>query len=124
MPKNKSLALGAIVIAKRNIGTLAKQGDRGVVFEVYERPWARGGETPGPGVSILWANGDYDGFSPDDVALCVSDTGKSDPTASAYAFENVGRLMDDYRRGRFNAALGLPQGQSPTQRAMRHAQDA
>lgn len=73
-------------------------GTKGVVYETY----TLGGR---PGSSVIFKNGLYDGFSPDeqerfletvDVNLAVAD----------YQFKGVMQVCEDFRKGVFDAALG------------------
>lgn len=93
--------VGTVVIATRDTG-ICRQGERGVCYEVY----ARGDGTNGH--SILFERGGYDGFSPDEVALCLTVTDQVIPELQEYEFRNVGQLSSDHRRGVFKAAFKQP----------------
>ena len=69
----------------------------GIIYEVYERGPGR------PGVSLLLSNGrDVGGFSPEEADQFLQPLGH---TGLSYAFEYVGRLHQDYSRGRFADAF-------------------
>ena len=79
----------------------AEAGSPGVVYERY----CLGAEEP-TGVGIIFANGDYDGFSRDDLKLCgVTHTGRVDPVARYYQFDNVQTLTNDFNKGHFQQAF-------------------
>ena len=92
--------LGARVFAIRACG-VCEAGEAGLVVEAYEL----GGR---PGRTILFERGEYDGFSPDDLAMITLPLGSVDPKAAAYRFAGVGRLSDDMRRGAFDFAAFPP----------------
>lgn len=71
---------------------------RGVCYEVYDR--GKGEE----GVSIIFENGKYDGFSPDEQREILIPIGISEDLMN-YGFKNVGKLTEDFRKGLFNVAL-------------------
>lgn len=73
-------------------------GTRAVCYEVYPRA---DGE---PGVSLIFPNGNYDGFSRRDLTLfAVTPVGHCLALAS-YKFVNVSRLWLDWQRGTFKQA--------------------
>jgi len=88
---------GSLAIATRASG-VCDVGERGVCYEVY----ALDGR---PGYSFLFAQGRYDGFSPEDVAMCLRITGEICAAVADYHFLNVGRLSRDVAWGRFAAAF-------------------
>ena len=92
------LRVGSLVTAKHASG-ICDPGERGVVYERYEL-----GDRPG--WSVIFRSGRHDGFSPCDVDFFLDVSGEACEELSGYAFENVGRLADDYARGRFEPALG------------------
>jgi hypothetical protein len=91
------IQVGSLAIATRASG-VCDVGERGVCYEVY----ALGGR---PGYSFLFAQGRYDGFSPADVALFLTITGKVCAAVAAYQFTNVVQLSRDFAQGRFAAAF-------------------
>jgi len=77
--------------------------DRGALGVCYE-VWERGGG--GRGVSVISANGRYDGFSAREAARFLEPAGRSaDPAIAAYRFVNVLALEGDFRRGVFAPAF-------------------
>jgi len=92
-----TIQVGTIVRAKRYAG-IAQAGEIGVCYEVYTLG-AR------PGWSFIFERGGYDGFSPDEVALCLEVGWSIDPATAVYEFENVTHLLEDFRAGRFAKAF-------------------
>jgi hypothetical protein len=93
------ISVGSIVVAKCGSG-VCSDGELGVCYEVYELERR-------PGYSFMFESGRYDGFSPDDVALILDLTGRVCQAVAGYAFENVGKLAQDFRGGRFAAAFPM-----------------
>jgi hypothetical protein len=91
------LQVGSIVIARRET-TLCKAGEPGVCYEVYTL--ARR-----PGWSIIFERGAYDGWSPDEFALCLFSTGQVCQDVASYQFSNVTALRRDYEAGCFDSAF-------------------
>ena len=90
------LKVGSIVrlkeyCLKNQVGTL------GVVYEEYYLD-------NDPGYSIIFENGEYDGFSPDEQGNIIERIGY-DPKLGNYKFKNVMQLSDDFRKGLFNDAF-------------------
>lgn len=74
-----------------------------VVYEVY----ARGGTSEGR--SLIFPNGNYDGFSDRDCRLFGLERVGHRPDFASYVFVNVSKLWLDWRAGRFDmAAAGVP----------------
>ncbi|OED40245.1 hypothetical protein ACH42_17175 [Endozoicomonas sp. (ex Bugula neritina AB1)] len=99
MPK-----VGTVVIAgKANNGCGLEEGMKGVIYEQYDRQ--RYDKEGGTGVSIIFENGFYCGYSRSELDLCVINvTDTVIPELRNYVFMNVGRLIQDYVKGRFNKA--------------------
>jgi hypothetical protein len=98
---NPKLRVGSLVIAKRHSG-VCDVGEVGVCYGVYPRgvnDW---------GYSIIFAHGKYDGFSERDIEIFLEPTDIVIAEVSNYEFSNVGELMRDYRRGRFQPAWDHP----------------
>ena len=72
-------------------------GTMGICYEEYNI----GEEGAG---SVIFANGNYDGFSPEEQKEFLEYLGKSD-VLSAYLFKNVIKLSDDFRSGIFDPIL-------------------
>jgi len=92
----KPLRVGDVVRVSRGVlGNLEQS--LAVVVEVY----ARGEPGDERGVTLLFPNGQADGFSSADLAVCgVSRVGHR-PTLAAYQWRSIVHLLEDYRRGRF-----------------------
>lgn len=71
-------------------------GVRAVVVEVYDR--GKGSE----GIGLLFPNGSYDGFSPDDCEMWNVQRVEHSPLYEAYEFKSVLRLDRDWRAGLFD----------------------
>lgn len=71
-------------------------GARGVVYEVYEDF-----DIPGrQGASIIFENGNYDGFSAEEQEIFLNEENVFPyQKKKFYKFENVLKLMQDYRNG-------------------------
>jgi hypothetical protein len=72
-------------------------GTRGVAYEHYVL-----GDRDG--LSFIFENGEYDGFSPDEQRDYLMEIG-FDPEIANYQFRSVMYLVDDFRMGRFDSAL-------------------
>ena len=92
-----AIQVGSLAIATHASG-VSNVGERGVCYEVY----TLGGR---PGYSFLFAQGRYDGFSPEDVTLFLTITGEVCAAVADYQFTNVRRLQRDWAQGRFAAAF-------------------
>ena len=68
---------------------------RGVCYEIYGR--SKGEER----ASIIFENGKYDKFSPDEQREILIPVGISEDLMN-YKFENVGKVNEDFRKGVFN----------------------
>lgn len=90
--------VGMVAIATRECAVFAF-GEAGVCYETYPRS---SGEL---GWSFIFERGEFDGFSAEDVALCLHLTGEVVPELAGYAFAGVGRLREDWRQGRFGLAF-------------------
>jgi hypothetical protein len=96
------IKIGTIAVAKRRSG-VCDAGEVGVCYELYTLGTR-------PGYSFIFESGRYDGFSPEDVALCLDVTGRVCEGVAGYTFENVGKLDRDFRSGRFAAAFPVQKG--------------
>ena len=101
------LKLGQIVVATKETG-VCNVGERGIVYELYERKWdvsgtgKRQGWGGGIGASVIFEQGLYDGFSPDEQDAMLKPLDLFDEAAQAYRFTNVMRLVSDYHKRVFN----------------------
>lgn len=94
---SRNLFVGDIVITKVDDLLGNKGGTKGVVYEKYDLG-------KGPGASIIFENGEYDGFSVDEQEKMVMKIGHDDYCAG-YIFDNVMTLSRDFRDGVFNSAF-------------------
>ena len=93
-----SLTIGSLVVVKRNTA-ICDEGEVGVCYELYGTP-------DQPGYDFIFERGGYDGFSAEEVDTFLDVTGVVLLSIASYAFESVGRLKRDFRRGRFKEAFG------------------
>jgi hypothetical protein len=91
------LQVGSQVIARRATA-VCDAGERGVCYEPDELAGR-------PGWSFIFQSGRYDGFSPDEVATFLEVTGEVCQDVADDQFKNVGRLCQDFQRGRFAPAF-------------------
>lgn len=85
----RELAVGDIV--KLKVDCLGNsQGDIGVVINKYQG-----------GVQVIFANGEYDGFSDEEQKKMLERTGH-DSYLENYQFTNVMQLTKDYNLGAFD----------------------
>lgn len=74
-------------------------GTKGVVYEQYNLG-------DGPAVSVIFKNGDYDGFSPDEQKSFLKEVGIThDPDVANYKFKNVMILSRDFSAGKFKSVF-------------------
>lgn len=100
-PGAEPLQVGSIVVAKARTG-ICEIGERGVVYEVYDRQTLGGS---GRGVSVIFASGRYDGFSPNEQREMLTPTGQVCAGVAGYVFRNVLQLDADFRSGLFAPAF-------------------
>lgn len=74
-------------------------GTLGVAFNEYFLG------SDGPSLQFIFANGEYDGFNPDEQAMYLEEVGMDESIAKDYVFSNVMQLSRDFEKGRFNSAL-------------------
>jgi hypothetical protein len=67
---------------------------RAVIVELY----TLGGR---PGWSLLFADGQHDGFAPEDCSLFGVEKIGHEPSVASYQFTGAVRLFADWRAGRF-----------------------
>ena len=97
----KLLALGQIIVARVDTA-VCNVGERGVIYEIYDRDMWFPDSKSRPGVSVIFEAGHYDGFSPEEQDQMLTRTGFVDTASTKYRFTNVMKLCDDYRAGQFN----------------------
>ena len=76
-------------------------GVLGVCYEAHSYGW-------GPGASVIFENGDYDGFSQDEQNWFLEVVRESN---LSYNFQNVMTLSRDFDKGVFNEVLGITDSQ-------------
>jgi len=89
------LFIGSILSVTSDVGSVAEEGMRGVVFDVQ-----RDGEQEIYGV--LFDNGLYDWFPPDYVDIYLAGIGLEDVKNKGYRFIDQETLERDYQRQQFN----------------------
>ena len=94
-----NIQIGTLAVAKRDSG-VCKAGEYGVCYEVYRLEGR-------PGYAFIFERGGFDGFSPYDVETFLEVFDLVAPSITSYTFTNVGRLVQDYRAGRFAEALEM-----------------
>lgn len=94
----RKLFKGNVVVVKTALGLLGNsRGARGVVVDEYDLG-------DGPGVFVIFENGNYDGFSTFDQENFIAKHGH-DLEIEAYEFLNVMRLSTDFMSGRFKTVF-------------------
>lgn len=94
------LRVGSRVYCARACGIAAAE-EPGIVYESY----SLGGRK---GVSIIFQNGGYDGFSPEDCCAFILPEGSLCPNASSYRFANAMQLAADHRAKKFDFSSHRP----------------
>lgn len=90
------LTIGSVVKSKVHI--LGNEiGTFGVIYEEYNLG-------DGHGVSIIFENGNYDGFSEDEQDTYVEEIGFNSK-CSNYKFSDVMKVSQDFKIGKFDSAL-------------------
>lgn len=95
----RKLFVGDIVISIVNDLLGNDGGTKGIVYEEYDIG-------RGPGASIIFQNGSYDGFSPEEQEKMVLRVGHSEECED-YAFKNVIKLSRDFDAGYFKPAFAV-----------------
>ena len=101
-----AIQVGTLAVATRDCSPVCRAGEHGVCYEVYELAGR-------PGYAFIFERGGYDGFSPDDVALCLTITGAICRVVEGYQFKNVMCLQRDFDQGRFAPAFPPRQSARP-----------
>lgn len=92
------MLVGTIIKLKR--GCLDNPKDsRGICYEVYNR--GKGEK----GVSVIFENGKYDGFSPEEQMELLIPIGISEDLLN-YKFQNIEKLREEFKKGIFDSSLG------------------
>ena len=101
----QSLTVGTLVQLKREC-LYNPEGTVGVIYEVYERTWARDDERERYGVSVIFPNGRHDGFSASERALLLTIVGITTARpVLQYQFKHVTQLVRDFELGLFAHAF-------------------
>lgn len=91
------LEVGDVVVLK--VPCLGNEpGTKGVVYELYNLGY-------GESASIIFENGEYDGFGPDEQGDMLTYLDHIE-TLEHYQFTNVMKLWIDFDEGVFKSALG------------------
>lgn len=94
----RKLSVGDVVKITTKLSLLGNDpGALGVVYEEYDLGY-------GPGASVIFPNGEYDGFSPEEQRAMLERVGHCKEVAG-YQFDNVMRLSHDFQRGFFAPAF-------------------
>jgi hypothetical protein len=88
------LHLGAIVTASADVGSMAEEGMRGVVFQVIDDGK---GETYG----VIFESGLWDWFKPDHVDAYLATSGLTASDCEQYIYQDELKLQDDFAAGLF-----------------------
>ncbi len=99
------IQVGSIVIAKVD-SFVCTVGERGVCYAVSTI-------ADRPSYGIIFSGGKYDGFSPDDAKIFLSETGKISPQVAGYIYRDAATLKADFRQGVFEEALKKPPQPKP-----------
>jgi hypothetical protein len=85
---------GAILTASADVGSMAEEGMRGVVFQVIDNGAA---ETYG----VIFETGMWDWFQPEHVDTYLATAGLVAPGAEQYVYQNETALQNDFDAGMF-----------------------
>lgn len=94
----RKLIVGDVVMLNESLLGNEK-GTKGCVYEEYDLG-------DGAAASVIFENGNYDGFSPDEQEEFLDFVGHCEDCES-YVFDNVMRLSRDFDKGFFNAAFTI-----------------
>ncbi|MCM3609235.1 hypothetical protein M4D49_27495 [Cupriavidus pauculus] len=89
------LTVGAILTATQDIGEMAEEGGRAIVFAVIDTGI---GERYG----VIFESGDFDWFLPHHVDACLAGTGLDAAETVGYVYQGERVLIDDFNRGHFD----------------------
>ena len=85
---------GAILTASADVGSMAEEGMRGVVFQVIDDGT---GETYG----VIFESGMWDWFKPEHVDVYLATSGLTSHAADQYVYVDEVKLQDDFDAGIF-----------------------
>lgn len=101
--EERRLEVGDVVtVARPCMGN--PPGARAVIVEIYDRG-ENLNETDRRGVTLLFPDGNFDGFSPGDLTLWGVVKVGSVPALASYRFASAGRLAYDFTQGVFANAF-------------------
>ena len=92
------MLVGTIVKLKREC-LYNPPNSKGICYEVYDR-----GKGGGEGASIIFENGESDGFSPEEQKEILVPIGISEDLMN-YKFQNISKVNEDFSKGVFNVVL-------------------
>ena len=99
------LPVVSVMIAKKDLH-FCNANEKAVVFEHYDRTRFDQDNDDNLGISLIFSNGFYDGFSRKDLELCsLVPCNVLIPKLENYTFVNVTHLMQDYCNGVFDLAF-------------------
>lgn len=96
------IIVGTLVVAKRRT-RICEQGERGVCFDVYDF-----GKIDFEGYSIIFQNGGYEGFTPNEVDRDLQILDRVDDAIANYEYANARQLMMDFKNGVFDIVWQRP----------------
>jgi len=85
---------GAILTASADVGSMAEEGMRGIVFQVIDDG---AGETYG----VIFESGMWDWFKPEHIDVYLATAGLTAPGVEQYVYQDELRLQDDFAAGLF-----------------------
>ena len=94
--------VGSVVVASSK-SDLLEEGMKGIVYEQYDRTLFDQDPEDNVGVSLIFENGFYCGFSKKDMLLFdIQVTGRTIPELEDYQFLNVNQLSEDFCQGKLH----------------------
>lgn len=88
------LHLGAILTASADVGSMAEEGMRGVVFQVID-------DGSGESYGVIFESGMWDWFKPEHVDVYLATSGLTSSAAEQYVYVDELKLQDDFEAGVF-----------------------
>lgn len=85
---------GAILTASADVGSMAEEGMRGVVFQVID-------DGAGESYGVIFESGMWDWFKPEHVDVYLATSGLTSPAAEQYVYRDEMQLQDDFDAGVF-----------------------
>lgn len=101
------LPVGSVMVVTKDLH-FCKAGEKAVIYEHYDRTQFDQDDDDNLGISLIFPNGFYDGFSRKDLNMCQLKPHHSPlPELADYTFINVQRLMQDYCAGVFDKGFAV-----------------